>query len=131
MFDRRTLLTAALGAVLVLPRGAAAGDLLEEMDKDHSGSLDLDEVKKAAGTVFDKLDRDHGGTLDRKEIGKRLSDAEFAAADPDKSGALSRDEFVAAAEKLFKAADVGHDGKLSKADLKTAAGKALEELLGD
>ena len=70
MFDRRTLLTAALGAVLVLPRGAAAGDLLEEMDKDHSGSLDLDAVTKAAGTVFAKLDRDHGGTLDRKEIGK-------------------------------------------------------------
>ena len=131
MFDRRKLLAVALGAAVVLPRLALASDLLEDHDKDHSGSLDLDEVKKAAGAVFDKLDKDHGGTLDRKEIGSRLSDADFAAADPDHSGALSRDEFVAAAEKLFKEADAGHDGKLTKDDLKTPAGKALEKLLDD
>ena len=116
---------------MVLPRAGAAHDLLDELDVDHDGTVDLADVKKAAGAVFDKLDRDHGGTLDRKEVGKRLSDADFAAADPDKSGALSRDEFVAAAEKLFNAADSGHDGKLSKADLETPAGKALEQLLED
>ena len=131
MFDRRKLLAVALGAAVVLPRLAMASDLLEDHDKDHSGSLDLAEVKKAAGAVFDKLDKDHGGTLDRKEIGDRLSDADFKAADPDKSGTLNRDEFVSVAEKLFKAADSGHDGALSKDDLKSPAGKALEKLLDD
>lgn len=131
MFDRRTLLAVALGAAVVLPRVALASDLMEDLDKDHSGSLDLAEVKKAAGKVFDELDKDHGGSLDRKEIGDRISDADFKAADPDKSGTLSRDEFVAVAEKLFKAADSGHDGSLSKDDLKTPAGKALAKLLED
>lgn len=131
MIDRRKLLVASLGVAVILPRLAEAGDLLEELDADHSGSIELAEVKKAAGAVFDKLDKDHGGTLDRKEIGGRLSDADFAAADPDKSGTLSRDEFIAVAEKLFHAADVGHDGHLTKDDLKTPAGKALAKLLDD
>ena len=131
MFDRRKLLMVALGAAVVLPRAALASDLMEELDKDHSGSIDLAEAKKAAGEVFDKLDKDHGGTLDRKEIGSRLSDADFAAADPDKSGTLSKKEFTDVAEKLFKAADTGHDGSLSKDDLKTPAGKALAKLLED
>lgn len=131
MFDRRKLLGLALGAALILPQVAKASDLIDEMDTDHSGSLSLDEVKKAATKVFDKLDKDHSGTLDRKEIGKRISDANFKLADPDGSGTLSRDEFVAYAEKLFKEADAGHDGALSHDDLKTPAGKALEELLED
>ena len=131
MFDRRKLLAVALGAAVVLPRLALADDLLEDLDKDHDGSLDLAEVKKAAGAVFDKLDKDHGGSLDRKEIGDRMSDADFEAADPDHSGSLSRDEFVSVAEKLFNAADAGHDGKLTKDDLKSAAGKALDRLLED
>jgi Ca2+-binding EF-hand superfamily protein len=131
MMDRRKLLAVALGAALVLPQLAMAGDLIDELDKDHSGSLDLNEVKTAAAKIFDELDKDHSGSLERKELGKRLTDADFKAADPDGSGNLSKAEFVALAEKLFHAADVGHDGTLSHADLKTPAGKALEELLED
>ncbi len=131
MFDRRKLLGLALGAALILPQAAKAGDLLDELDKDHSGSLSLDEVKTAAAKIFDGLDKDHGGSLDRKELGKRISDADFKAADPDGSGNLSKAEFVALAEKLFHAADAGHDGQLSHDDLKTPAGKALSELLED
>ncbi len=131
MFDRRKLLGLAVGAALILPRVALADDLIEELDKDHSGTLSLDEVKAAAAKIFDKLDTDHGGTLERKELGKRISDADFKTADPDGSGTLSKAEFIALAEKLFHAADAGHDGVLSHDDLKSPAGKALSELLED
>lgn len=131
MFDRRRMLAVALGAALVLPRMALANDLIDELDKDHSGSIDLAEAKAAAGAVFDKLDKNKDGTLSQAELKDRLSPADFKAADPDGSGALTRAEFIAYAEVLFKQADTGHDGTLTHDDLKTPAGQSLSKLLGD
>jgi hypothetical protein len=42
---------------------------------------------------------------------------------------LTKDEFLAVVEKRFKAADPDNDGTVSAAELKTAAGRSLSQLL--
>ena len=79
--------------------------------------------------MFDKLDTDKDGTLDLKELKGRLTQKEFAAADPNKDGTLSKEEYLAMVEKRFKAADPDNDGTVSAAAFKTAAGKSLSQLL--
>src|ERR1700722_431865 len=78
---------------------AAAAGLLQTLDTDHDGTVDLDEAKAAASAVFDRLDRDHDGTLDLRESRGHLSAKDLAAADPDHDGTLSKDEYLAIVEK--------------------------------
>jgi hypothetical protein len=49
--------------------------------------------------------------------------------DTDNDGTLSKDEYLAVVEKRFKAADPDNDGTVSAAELKTAAGRSLSQLL--
>jgi hypothetical protein len=41
--------------------------LLQTLDPDKDGTVDLAEAKDAASKLFDKLDRDHDDTLDKRE----------------------------------------------------------------
>jgi Ca2+-binding EF-hand superfamily protein len=74
-------------------------------------------------------DTDKDGILDVKELKGRLTQEEFAAADPDNDGTLSKDEYLAVVEKRFKAADPDNDGTVSATEFKTAAGRSLSQLL--
>jgi len=102
---------------------------LQQLDTDHDGTVDLNEVKAAAAAVFERLDRDHDGTLDRRELRGRMDAAQFAAADPDHEGTLSRDEYMAAVEMRFNAADTDHDGTLDAKELRSLAGRNLLRLI--
>ena len=66
---------------------------------------------------------------DVKELKGRLTQEEFAAADPDNDGTLSKDEYLAVVEKHFKAADPDNNGTVSATEFKTAAGWSLSQLL--
>ena len=157
MITRRIAIFAALSVAFypVLPALPASDpDLLAGLDTDHDGTVSLDEPKKAAEVMFDKLDRGHDGTLkarelrgrlsareftaadtdkdgtlDVKELKGRLTQQEFTAADPDNDGTLSKDEYLAVVEKRFKAADPDNDGTVSAAELKTATGRSLTQLM--
>ncbi|HTV32300.1 MAG TPA: calcium-binding protein, partial [Methylocella sp.] len=45
------------------PKTALATSLINALDADHDGTLDLAEVKTAASAVFDQLDKDKDSTL--------------------------------------------------------------------
>jgi len=103
--------------------------VMQLLDPDDDGTVDLDEAKRAASAVFDRLDRDRDGTLDRREIGGRLSRAEFNAANPDNDGTLSKDEYLKVVERRFAAANPDNDGTLDEKELRSRAGQALLRLL--
>ena len=132
MLSRRDVFTVALAALVGVAAPALAATKsgpVARFDTDNDGTVDLIEAKKAASELFDKLDTDKDGTLDSKELNGRLTHKELAAADPDNDGTLSKDEYLAVVEKRFKAADPDNDGTVSAAELKTAAGRSLSQLL--
>ncbi len=134
MITRRALIgTVATGiflaGMLMLPAWAKSSRLIQMLDTDNDGTVDLGEAKKAASALFDKLEADHDGTLDKRELAHRLSAKELAAADPDHDGTLSKDEYLAVVEQRFAAADPDHDGKLDARELNSRAGRALLRLL--
>ena len=134
MISRRTFVVllgsgALLAAALPALAQSHRSNLMQMLDTDNDGTVDLAEAKKAASALFDKLDRDHDGTLDKRELTGRLSAKEFAAADPDHDGTLTKDEYLAVVEQRFAAADPDHDGTLDAKELKTKAGQALLRLL--
>ena len=134
MITRRKLIeTIATGTflagMLVLPAWAKPSHLIQMLDTDNDGTVDLGEAKKAASALFDRLEADHDGTLDKRELAHRLSAKELAAADPDHDGTLSKDEYLAVVEQRFAAADPDHDGTLDAKELNSRAGQALLRLL--
>jgi Ca2+-binding EF-hand superfamily protein len=134
MISRRTVLHILAGATLIGSSLPALGKsshsrLIQLLDTDNDGTVDLAEAKKAASTLFDRLDRDHDGTLDKRELAGRLTAKEFAAADPDHDGTLTKDEYLALVEQRFNAANSDTDGTLDAKELSTGAGRKLMRLL--
>lgn len=124
-------IAALLGAVSAPPHALAGvkARLVEGIDTDKDGTIDINEAKAAAGAEFDKLDKDHEGTLDRKELGRRVSKKDWPAADSDKEGTIDKNEYMALVESRFKAADADNDGTVSVKELGTPPGKSLNKLL--
>jgi hypothetical protein len=69
------------------------------------------------------------GTLDHKELHGRISDKDWAVADPDNDKTVSKDEYLAYVEVLFKKADPDNDGTIDAKELSSPAGHALLRLL--
>ena len=134
MISRRTLVVSLATGMLfaaalpVLAKSRRMG-LIDMLDTDHDGTVDLTEAKAAGSALFDKLERDKDGTLDKRELARRLSAKELAAADPDHDGTLTKDEYLSVVEPRFRAADPDHDGTLDARELQSAAGRSLLRLL--
>jgi Ca2+-binding EF-hand superfamily protein len=135
---RRNGLAAGIGAFALaltctsIADNALAADavtVLQKVDTDHDGTIDLNETKVAASRLFDRLDRDNDGTLDARELEGRVSTGDFAAADPDHDGTLDKSEYLAVVEKLFRAADPDNDGTLDSKELDSASGRRLTQLI--
>jgi Ca2+-binding EF-hand superfamily protein len=124
-----TLLTSSIIGGLPAFAAPRRGRVMQLLDSDNDGTVDLDEAKRAASALFDRLDRDRDGTLDRRELRGRLSRAEFIATDPDKDGTLSKDEYLKVVERRFAAANRDNDGTLDERELRSRAGQALLRLL--
>jgi EF hand len=110
-------------------RAASTTDVIAMWDGDHDGTLDLTEVNKAAGAEFDKLDVDHNGTLEMKELGRRVTKAEFRAADKDKDGTLDKAEYESIVAERFAAANPDNDITIEAKELQTSTGRRLMQLL--
>jgi Ca2+-binding EF-hand superfamily protein len=120
---------AAVGLFLLGTSPVWSQGLLQRLDPDKDGTVDLAEAKAAAAKLFDKLDRDHDGTLDKRELRGRLSAKEFSAADPDKDGTLDKNEFLAVVEARFKTANPDNDETIDGKELTSSAGRSLSRLL--
>jgi hypothetical protein len=107
----------------------SANDPIAMWDSDHDGTLDQTELNKAAGAEFAKLDVDHDGTVDAKELGRRVTQAEFLAADRDSDGTLDQSEYRSIVTKRFHAANPDNDTTIEAKELQTPAGQRLIELL--
>jgi hypothetical protein len=131
MISRRAAFFVTVTSLIAASTSALAKriSLVDMLDPDHDGTIDLNEAKTAAAAVFERLDSDKDGTLDLKELKGRLSGREFAAGDPDNDKTLSKDEYLAIVEQRFKAADPDNDGTVSAAELRTPSGRALARLL--
>jgi hypothetical protein len=124
-------LAMALGLALAAPQTAAshAAGLLQTIDTDHDGTMDLAETKAAAAAVFDRLERDSDGTLDARELKGHLSAKELAAADSDHDGTLTKDEYLAVVEQRFRAANRDTDDTIDAKEFGSKAGRALQRLV--
>jgi Ca2+-binding EF-hand superfamily protein len=132
------------------PRQDRASRLLQSIDKDHDGTISLDEAKSYASASFDRLDRDHDGTLTIQEYQaplrarlNRASDAErarleralklretiFRTMNTDKDDTVDKNEWLAEVEKRFQKADADHEGTVSVEELRSTYGRALIEVL--
>jgi EF hand len=131
MISRRRAILAVIGTVAGSVPGLAASDyeLLKGLDRDHDGTVDLDEATKAARAIFEMIDRNGDGRLPRHELSGRLSVRELRAADPDHDGTLNEGEYLALVAARFHAADADADGTLTAAELRSKAGRALLRLL--
>lgn len=130
----RSILTACMvaGASLLLqalPAAAApptADMVLQEVDKDDDGTIELAEAQQASAKHFARLDANHDGTISKKEAEvDHVGDEAFAAADTDHDGTVDKAEFAKVMEKVFQAADTNHDGKVTVEELKTPTGDTL------
>jgi len=119
---------AAVGQPAAAARLNSTAAVLQKLDPDHDGTVDLAEAKAAASELFDRLDRDHDGTLDSRELRGRLDPKGLAAADPDHDGTLTKSEYLVVVEKQFRAADPDNDGTLDAKELRSPAGRALIRL---
>ena len=126
---RQKCVLASIGLILIGTSPGWSQGLLQRLDPDKDGSVDLAEAKDAASKLFDKLDRDHDGTLDKRELRGRISGRDFAAADPDQDGTLDKDEFLAVIEARFKAANPDSDDTIDAKELASSAGRSLSRLL--
>jgi Ca2+-binding EF-hand superfamily protein len=126
---RKKCVLASIGLILIGASPVWSQSLLQTLDPDKDGTVDLAEAKDAASKLFDKLDRDHDGTLDKRELRGRINGSDLAAADPDNDGTLDKNEFLAVVEKHFKAADPDNEGTIDAKELKAAAGRSLTRLL--
>jgi Ca2+-binding EF-hand superfamily protein len=124
-------LAAGLGCAWMgsAPAAAATRGVLQSLDTDRDGTVDLAEAKAAASKLFGKLDRDHDGTLDRRELRGRMVSKEFAAADGDHDGTIDKNEYLAAVARAFKNADRDNDGTLDANELSSPRGRVLLRLL--
>jgi hypothetical protein len=98
---RQKCVLASIGLILIGASPVWSQGLLQTLDPDKDGTVDLAEANDAASKLFDKLDRDHDGTLDKRELGGRINGSDFAAADPDNDGTLDKNEFLAIVEKRY------------------------------
>jgi Ca2+-binding EF-hand superfamily protein len=135
MITKRMAIAAPVAFVTMAVVGSSApaqsrrSRLMQMLDPDNDGTVDLDEARKAGAALFDRLDRDHDGTLDARELRGRVSAKELAAADPDHDGTLDKNEYLAIVERRFKAANPDNDGTLDAKELATKAGRSLLLLL--
>jgi len=131
---RRTIILALVSAGLALGAiapalSASKHGVMQTLDPNGDGTIDLAEARKVAGAVFDRIDHNKDGLVNKRELGGRVTPQEFAAADRNRDGKLSKDEYLSVVEKRFKAADPANTGKVSERELFSRTGRPLARLL--
>ncbi len=104
------------------PHGDPA-KMIERMDANKNGTLELSEVPEKMRGFLEKADSDKDGALSADELkahGRQMADQHFAKKDENKDGFWSKDEVGERRWAKLSEADTDKDGKLSKLELETA-----------
>jgi len=127
LFTRILTTTAILSTVSV---AAFAGNpMLEKVDTNKDGLVQLSEFTALSNQKFTKMDADGNGLVTKEErkafhalMGEKRAKAKFAAIDSNGDGSVSEAEFMAARdarkERTMKRRDMNGDGQLDKEDRK-------------
>ena len=109
--------------------GMSPKAFLKAVNGDADKTISRDELDVYAKKRFAELESDNDKTLDDKELKGRLSASGMTMADTDKDKSVDEAEFVGYADKLFDEANKKGDKTLSVAELGSAAGRKLIQLL--
>jgi Ca2+-binding EF-hand superfamily protein len=96
--------------------------MIEKLDLDKNGTLELDELPAHKREFFESLDTDKNGSLSAAELEahkQKMGERMFALKDANKDGVLTEAELGERWSKL-SAADADQDGKITRAELEAA-----------
>lgn len=108
----KTLIAAAVAALLCAPLAQAAGDKAKEASADKSkssasASQGATKDDGGAAAMFKNMDKNKDGSISRDEAKGTPHDKDFAKLDKNSDGKLSAQEHAAAPEHAGKAAATG------------------------
>lgn len=142
---KSNLMNVALGAVLMLPALAMAGDKAAKMDKmdvNNDGVVTSAEHSAGAQQMFTAMDADKDGYVtatemdahwaakgagDKADRMKMSSADKIKAIDTDGDGRISSTEHAAGSAKMFAKMDANGDGKLTAAEMQAGHDKAAKQ----
>lgn len=142
---KRNPMIRALGALLMLPALAMAGDKAAKMDKmdaNHDGTVTSAEHAAGAQQMFTAMDTNKDGYVTATEMdahwaakgkGEKAAKMKMSSADKikeidtDGDGRLSAAEHSAGSAKMFARMDADGDGKLTAAEMQAGHDKAMKQ----
>ncbi len=109
-------------AVLILMNAGiayAGDDMLDKLDTNRDGKIDIQEFTSAVSKTFQLYDKNGDGHLDLSEFSaSQAADPKkwFNEIDTNKDGKIDYPEFLEAATKWFKMSDTDRDGHLNRTE---------------
>ena len=113
-------------AILILLNAGIAyaeDDMLNKLDTNRDGKIDIQEFTNGISKTFQLYDKNGDGYLDLSEFSaSQAADPKkwFNEIDTNKDGKIDYPEFLGAATKWFKASDTDRDGHLNRTEYNAA-----------
>ena len=117
-------------AILILLKAViayAGDDLLDKLDTNRDGKIDIQEFTSAVSKTFHVYDKNGDGHLDLKEFSaSQVGDPKkrFSEIDANKDGRIDYPEFLGAATQWFKLSDTDRDGHLNRTESNAVRGSS-------
>ncbi len=123
----KVYLVAALLILLQAGMAYAEDDVLERLDTNRDGRVDVQEFTRAVSETFRFYDKNGDGYLDLKELGAmQVADPKkwLNEIDTNKDARVDYSEFLGAATKWFKTSDTDKDGYLNRSEFNAVRGSS-------
>ena len=123
----KAFLVVAIFILLKAGTAYAGDDLLDKLDSNRDGKIDIQEYTSAVSKTFHLYDKNGDGYLDLKEFSaSQVGDAKkwFNEIDTNKDGRIDYAEFLGAATKWFKMSDTDGDGHLNRTEVNAVRGSS-------
>ena len=117
-------------AILILLKAGiayAGDDMLDKLDTNRDGKIDIQEFTSATSKTFHLYDKNGDGYLDLKEFSaSQVPDPKkrFNEIDTNKDGRIDYPEFLGAATKWFNTSDTDRDGRLNRTEFNAVRGSS-------
>ncbi len=117
-------------AILILLKAGiayAGDDILDKLDTNRDGKIDINEFTSATSEAFHLYDKNGDGYLDLKELSaSQVANSKkwLNEIDTNKDGRIDYSEFLGAATKWFNTADADRDGHLNRTEFNAVRGSS-------
>jgi len=123
----KAFLVVAIFILLKAGIAYAGDDMLDKLDTNRDGKMDIQEFTSAVSKAFHFYDKNGDGHLDLKEFSaSQVGDPRkwFNEIDTNKDGRIDYPEFLGAATKWFKMSDTDRDGHLNRTEFNAVRGSS-------